>query len=300
MSDDTRSTPGTAADGPPADVLDLVQQAVDALRTHADPEVRRQAEALLAGIDAVHRTALTHLVGALQSMGGESLMTRLVADPAIRMLFMSYDLIAVDRRLMAEEALDAVRGHLHAHGVDVELVDVLGGVVYVQFHGLDGVFVDESAARMDVETALREGLTGFQQLEIGARHSTSSGGQVFVSLDDVRRRSRSVPAFTLEQMAVGEGQLVPATAGDEPVLLVRVDGALHAVRNRCGDSPLPLQFGTLDGAVLACPWHGCRYDLRTGERVDQAGLGLVVHQAHDEPAGIRVVLTGLAGAGARS
>jgi nitrite reductase/ring-hydroxylating ferredoxin subunit len=280
----------------PADVLDVVQEAVDRLRAHPDPEVRSHADTLLAGIDAIHRTALTHLVGALQSMGGESLMARLLADPAIRLLLMSYDVIAVDRRLMAEEALDAVRGHLHAYGVDVELVDVLGGVVYVQVHAADGARFDEAAVRRDVESALREGLRGFQQLEVGARRPTASGGQAFVSLDDVRRRSRTVPEFHLADVDVGPGQLVGVTAGDEPVLLARVDEALLAVRNRCGDSPLPLQFGALDGTVLTCSWHGCRYDLRTGERLDQRGQALVMHQAHDEGGGVRVVLTGLAGA----
>lgn len=283
----------------PADVLEVVQRAVDHLHAHPDPQVRAAAEALLSGIDAVHRTALTHLVAALQSMGGESLMARLVADPAIRLLLMSYDLIAVDRRLMAEEALDAVRGHLHAHGVDVELVDVLGGVVYVQFHAHDGVTVDEAAARADVETALRAGLAGFQQLEIGARRPTTSGGQVFVSVDDVRRRSRQAPEFALDPaVSVDEGQLVAITVGDEPVLLSRLDGALVAVRNRCGDSPMPLQFGVLDGRVLTCPWHGCRYDLATGERVDRPGPGLVRHAIRDDGGPFRVVLSGLAG-GAR-
>ncbi len=279
----------------PADVLDLVQQAVERLRGHVDPAVRAEAETLLAGIDAVHRTALTHLVTALQSMGGESLMARLIADPAIRLLFMSYDLIAVDRRLMAEEALDAVRGHLHAHGVDVELVDVIGGVVYVELHGADGGAVEPMAVRADLEAALAAGLTGFQQLEVGARRPTTSGGQVFVSLDDLRRRGRSVPEFTVEAPAVGEGQLVAVAAGDEPVLLTRLDGALIALRNRCGDSPLPLQFGTLADGVLTCSWHGCRYDLRSGARVDRPGPGLVRHAATAAAGAVRIVLTGLAG-----
>lgn len=280
---------------PPPDVLDDVQGAIDWLHAHPDPEVRARTDALLAGIDAVHRTALTHLVAALQSMGGESLMSRLVADPAIRLLLMSYDLIAVDRRLMAEEALDAVRGHLHGYGVDVELVDVLGGVVYVQFHADEAATFDEAAVRRDVEAALRVGLTGFQQLEVGARRPTTSGGQVFVSLDDIRRRSRTVPEFAVADVRVDDGQLVGVTVGDEPVLLTRVDGTLLAVRNRCGDSPLPLQFGTIHGGVLTCSWHGCRYDLRTGERLDQPAPGLPVHRAREEGTGIRVVLTGLAG-----
>ena len=64
-------------------------------------------------------------MGAIQSMAGDAFVNRLTGDPAIRLLLMSYDLLAVDRRTLAEEALDAVRGHLHAHGVDVELVEVL-------------------------------------------------------------------------------------------------------------------------------------------------------------------------------
>lgn len=115
---------GSPMSGPVADQLEAVCEAA----------VRYETETLLTGIDAVHRTALSKLVALLQSMGGDALMTRLVAEPAIRLLFMSYDVIAVDRRLMAEEALDDVRGHLHANGVDVELIDVAGGVVYVQFH----------------------------------------------------------------------------------------------------------------------------------------------------------------------
>jgi 3-phenylpropionate/trans-cinnamate dioxygenase ferredoxin component len=52
------------------------------------------------------------------------------------------------------------------------------------------------------------------------------------------------------------------------ILLANVDGEFLAVSNQCGDSPLPLQFSTLQGAELRCSWHGCRYDLRTGHRLD--------------------------------
>jgi nitrite reductase/ring-hydroxylating ferredoxin subunit len=34
---------------------------------------------------------------------------------------------------------------------------------------------------------------------------------------------------------------------------------------------LPLALGTLDGAEVHCPWHGCRYDVRSGRRVDDEG-----------------------------
>jgi Fe-S cluster biogenesis protein NfuA len=95
--------------------------------------------------------------------GVSAFINRLIADPAIRMLFMSYDLIAPDRRLAAEEALDAVRGHLHAHGVDVEILEVVGGVVYVRLHGMTAGRLAESAVVHDLEEALRAGFIGFSR-----------------------------------------------------------------------------------------------------------------------------------------
>ena len=117
-------------------------------------------------------------------MGGDAFVNRLMADPAIRILLMSYDLVAVDRRLAAEEALDAVRGHLHAHGIDVEILEVVGGVVYVRLHVMHGATMREDAVLRDIEEALHAGFIGFQELvarerePLGARSpSPRCGGQ---------------------------------------------------------------------------------------------------------------------------
>src|SRR4030095_7530892 len=109
------------------DILEDVQRVIAELEAHPDPAVRTAISTLLQGIDAVHRSALTQLVGAIHAMAGEAFLNRLTADPAIRLLLMSYDLIAVDRRLHAEEAIDVVRGHLHEHGIDAEVREGAGG-----------------------------------------------------------------------------------------------------------------------------------------------------------------------------
>lgn len=272
--DDLRDDPAqTSSD----DLLDVVQRAIERLGAHPDPEVRAEVERLLAGIDTVHRTALSRLVTLLQSMGGDALMTRLVSDPAVRLLLMSYDLVAVDRRLMAEEALDAVRGHLHAHGIDVELVDVLGGVVSVQLHGAETADVPEHLVRQDLERALGENLRGFQQLEVGARQPTTSGGTVFVPLSGLRRLRAPVRQTVARVTDLAPGQATAVDVDGHPILLANIEGEFVAVQNRCGSSPLPLQFGALDGPILTCSWHGCRYDLRTGHRVDGPGESLGVY-----------------------
>jgi len=248
------------------DLLEEVQRLIAELESHPDASVRASATALLQGIDAVHRTALTHLVGAIQSMAGEAFMNRLTADPAIRLLLMSYDLIAVDRRLHAEEALDGVRGHLHDHGVDVELSEVVGGAVYVKLHGIDRSDVAIDGVRHDLEEALKAGLVGFQELVIGDR--SAAGPPELLQVSGLRRAQRPVYRRVGGTSDVGPGTVMPVEVDGHAVLIVNVGGEFLAVSNRCGESPLPLHFGTLRGAELTCSWHGCRYDVRSGQRLD--------------------------------
>jgi len=255
---------------PHNDLLDQIADIIAALEGHADPDVRAQVTALLGGIDAVHRTALTHLFSAIVGMGGEQFMDRLTADPAIRLLFMSYDLLAVDRRINTEEALDAVRGHLHSHGVDVELLDVGGSEVFVKLHGVEKSGLPVDAVRRDIESALREGLIGFQILVIGERQRAPKAAEL-VKLGGLRRANRPVyhSAFPATDLEPGETRAIEA--GAESILIANVGGEYYAVAANCGDSPLPLAYSSLDDAVLVCSWHGCRYDVRSGARADASG-----------------------------
>lgn len=52
-----------------------------------------------------------------------------------------------------------------------------------------------------------------------------------------------------------------------PVAVYRVDGALHAIADRCPHAGARLSGGETDGGVLTCPGHGSRFDIRTGERL---------------------------------
>ena len=75
----------------------------------------------------------------------------------------------------------------------------------------------------------------------------------------------------LDADEVPEGTLRAAMVNDVSVLFGRVAGEVYAIRNQCGDSPLPLDLGTLEGAEVRCSWHGCRYDIRSGRRLDDDG-----------------------------
>ena len=85
--------------------------------------------------------------------------------------------------------------------------------------------------------------------------------------------ARSGSAHRPVYFDAGPADLAPGTlrvvaVNGVSVLLAAADGEIYALQNQCGDSPLPLEFGTLDAAVLHCSWHGCRYDVRTGRRID--------------------------------
>ena len=257
------------------DILAEVETLLGMLNSHPDPIVGEITMTMLNRIDIVHRTALTHLMGAIQSMAGDAFVNRLTSDPAIRLLLMSYDLLAVDRRTLAEEALDTVRGHLHSHGVDVELVEVLGGVVAVKLHGPPAGHPALDGAKRDLEEALRASFLGFQELEIddgkGARVAPKDS--VFLPLESLRRAQKPVYQAVFAADDVPAGTVKGAIVNGVPVLVAHVESEFFAVRNACGESPLPLDFSTLHGTELRCSWHGCLYDIRTGRRIDRPDAG---------------------------
>ena len=165
----------------------------------------------------------------------------------------------------------SVRGHLHTHGVDVELVEVLGGVVSVRIHGINIADAAYSGVARDIDEALRAGLLGFQELEIrdgkGARPAASDS--TFLPAASLQRAFRPVYRDVCAAAEIASGTLRGVMVDGVTVLLVRVADEFFAVRNACGESPLPLDYSTLEGTELRCSWHGCRYDVRTGHRLDR-------------------------------
>lgn len=48
------------------------------------------------------------------------------------------------------------------------------------------------------------------------------------------------------------------------IVLCELDGEICALSGICTHEDLPLDGGTVEDGVLTCPWHGARYDVRTG------------------------------------
>jgi len=63
---------------------------------------------------------------------------------------------------------------------------------------------------------------------------------------------------------VPQGRSTRVVVDDTPVLLVRADGALYALHDRCSHRGCSLADGELDGLEVVCACHGSRFDLRDG------------------------------------
>jgi nitrite reductase/ring-hydroxylating ferredoxin subunit len=64
--------------------------------------------------------------------------------------------------------------------------------------------------------------------------------------------------------AVAEGGPTCVTVGAQTFALFKVSGTIYCLDNRCTHVGGPLCKGRLDGFVVQCPWHGSRFDVRTG------------------------------------
>ena len=73
-----------------------------------------------------------------------------------------------------------------------------------------------------------------------------------------------------DEIPVGEGRVVDA--GGKTLALFNVDGTYHAIDNTCSHRGGPLGEGDLDGAVVACPWHGWRWDVTTGANANNPAV----------------------------
>jgi nitrite reductase/ring-hydroxylating ferredoxin subunit len=53
--------------------------------------------------------------------------------------------------------------------------------------------------------------------------------------------------------------------GREKICIINIDGNFYAIGNVCTHMGGPLNEGKLEGFEVECPWHGSKFDVRTGE-----------------------------------
>lgn len=78
------------------------------------------------------------------------------------------------------------------------------------------------------------------------------------------------------QVAASE-EIAPGTmrrfdVGGRSILVANVDGRFYAADDTCTHEDASLSTGALRGAHVTCPLHGSRFDLRTGEPLEEPAV----------------------------
>ena len=67
----------------------------------------------------------------------------------------------------------------------------------------------------------------------------------------------------LSLLQVGQQRCVKL--GLNSVLVCRTESGVYAVENQCSHMDSALYGGAIEGDAIRCPFHGLKFDLRTGE-----------------------------------
>ena len=70
-----------------------------------------------------------------------------------------------------------------------------------------------------------------------------------------------------ETKDIQASQMMVVEVNGEKVCLSNVKGKYYAIGNVCTHMGGPLAEGKLEEYIVQCPWHGSRFDIRSGEVV---------------------------------
>jgi nitrite reductase/ring-hydroxylating ferredoxin subunit len=229
------AAPFGAGDLPPEfeTVRQRVTTGLDLLDELPDDATREAMFGLLEAIDTLHRDALGRMLAVVQGMAGSSALEGLTREPVVRSLLELYDLLPPEG-----EGQDAV----------VQMATTPP--------------VADPLPELHLAAPGQPELAGLAQPERTVEAAAGDRRPL--------RRPRWVTVARIEELR--EGQLRTVRPEGTALLLLRLSGEFYAYADGCPpESMLTLQLSVVEGVEIVCPWHGCRYDGRTGRRTDGEG-----------------------------
>jgi nitrite reductase/ring-hydroxylating ferredoxin subunit len=57
-------------------------------------------------------------------------------------------------------------------------------------------------------------------------------------------------------------------AGGQSILVATANGHACAIANKCPHLGLPMSTGKIENGIITCPFHGSKFDMKTGKNVE--------------------------------
>ena len=97
-----------------------------------------------------------------------------------------------------------------------------------------------------------------------------------------------VKVASISDLKPGENKVVNVNGTD--VALFNIGGEFFATSNICLHRGGPLGEGFLEGDVVTCPWHGWRYDVKTGANATIPSAKVATYQVKVEDTNVLVAV----------
>ena len=75
---------------------------------------------------------------------------------------------------------------------------------------------------------------------------------------------QTIKAAPASEITPTQPKIVEASDGTQ-IAIFNVDGEYFAINNICPHRGGPLGEGDVEGTLVACPWHGWQFDVKTGK-----------------------------------
>jgi len=243
-----------------------------------DESPRLAAHAYRRAIEALHHEALRRLIGALKSdAAAASAMRQAAADETVYAVLRRHNIIKPSVAERVETALAGVRPMLASHGGDVELVKVAPPAIEVRFTGAcDGCAASALTFHAGVKKAVEDACPEITEIvQVKGHAGGASQAANFTSPFALNLTGDWVTAARLEEIPEGGIRSLPVNG--RKVLLFRRGSFVSCFQNACAHLGFPIHDGAVEDGVIACPHHGFRYDLTTGECLTAPEVQLQPH-----------------------
>src|SRR5215472_5440583 len=89
-----------------------------------------------------------------------------------------------------------------------------------------------------------------------------------------------------------EGEAKEFRCGDKMICVANVNGTISAMDNVCLHRGGPLGQGEIEGDKLVCPWHGWRWDPKTGQAAHDPNAKIALYPLKIENGEVMVEIDG--------